>query len=466
MTEPKRPVFWYQGLFLQPHHFQHADLFAQSQLWPLKRYLQPYFWGVCRLKVNETALREGTFELTNGEFIFQDGTWVSLPGNSRVNPRSFRDAAPHDDRLKVYLGLHKWRDDRPNVASLTGHDLPSDINRRFVSDPETYESPDLYQQGPTAQLKLLDYGLRLFWEAEAGEATDFHLLPIARLKLDNRLPELCEDFIPPLVTTGASDAALEMIRSIQGLLLARSHLLDTYKEREGLVGPMSGFNLFSFLALRSLNRYIPILSHMAEAVDLHPWHIYATLRQLVGELSSFSDQRDALGGLKDGSGRMAPYDHENLGHCFQTATLLIEELLDALTGGAETSITLQREGDYFRGKIPADFFGAHYGYYFRIRSRESRQKLVETASHVVKLGADEEMEELMSRALPGVRIEPVKGPLPGLAEVPDVINMKADTSSRSWDEVRKRRTICLYWKEAPGDMTVALIIARSQEEMR
>ena len=466
MTEPKRPVFWYQGLFLQPHHFQHADLFTQSQLWPLKQYLQPYFWGVCRLKVNETALREGIFELANGEFIFQDGTWVSLPGNGRVKPRSVKDAASEDDRLKVYLGLHKWRDDRPNVASLTGLDLPSDIDRRFVSGPETFESSDLYQQGPTAQLKLLDYGLRLFWEAEAAEATEFHLLPIARLKLDTRLPELCTDFIPPLVTTGASDAALDVIRSIQGLLLARSHLLDTYKRREGLVGPMSGFNLFSFLALRSLNRYIPLLSHMAEATDLHPWHIYGTLRQLVGELSSFSEQRDALGRLEDGSGRMAPYDHENLGHCLQTAALLIEEMLDALTGGAETSIPLQREGDYFRGKIPADFFGAQYGYYFQIRSGENRQKLVDMAGHVVKLGADEEMEALMSRALPGVRIEPVKGPLPGLAEMPDMINMKADTSGRSWDEVRTRRTICLYWKEAPVDMTVALIITRSQEETR
>ena len=466
MTEPKRPVFWYQGLFLQPHHFQHADLFTQSLLSPLKQYLQPYFWGVCRLKVNEPALREGIFELAEGEFIFQDGTWVSLHGNGRVKPRSFKDAAPQDDRLKVYLGLHKWRDDRPNVASLTGRDLTSDLDRRFVSGPDAYESSDLYGQGPTAQLKLLDYGLRLFWEAEAGEATEFDLLPIARLKLDTRQPALCADFVPPLVTAGASDAALDTIRSIQGLLLSRSRLLDTYKEREGLVGPHSGFNLFSFLALRSLNRYIPVLSHMTEAVDLHPWHIYGILRQLVGELSSFSGQHDALGSLKDGSMRMAPYDHENLGHCFQTAALLIEEMLDALTGGTETSITLQREGDYFRGKIPADFFGAQYGYYLQIKSRESRQKLVDMASHVVKLGADEEIEALMSRALPGVRIEPVKGPLPGLAEVPDVINMKADTSSRSWDEVRKRRTICLYWKEAPVDMTVALIIARRQEEIR
>ncbi len=466
MTEPRRPVFWYQGLFLQPQHFQHADLFNRSLLSPLRQYLQPYFWGVCRLRVNETALRDRTFELAEGEFIFQDGSWVSLAGNSRVKPRSFKDLAAREDRLTIYLGLRKWRDDRPNVASLAGRDLPSDVDRRFVSGPETHESSDLYQEGPAAQLKLLDYVLRLFWEMETEEAGEFHLLPIARLKLDTRQPELCGDFVPPLVTTGASDALLDTIRSIQGLLYSRCRLLDMYKEREALAGSQSGFHLASFLALRSLNRYIPILSHMAEAIDLHPWHFYGVLRQLVGELSSFSEQYDALGRLKDGSERMAPYDHENLGHCFQTAALLIEEMLDGLFGGTETSITLQREGDYFRGRIPADFFGAQYGYYLQIRTAESRQKLVDMAGHVVKLGADEEIELLMSRALPGVRIEPTKGPVPGLAEVPDVINMRADTSSRSWDEVRKRRTICLYWKDAPADMAVALVIAKRNEGIR
>ena len=196
MTEPRRPVFWYQGLFLQAQHFQHADLFTQSLLAPLRRYLQPYFWGVCRLGVNETALREGTFDLAEGEFIFQDGTWVSLAGNGRVKPRSFKDLAAREDRLTVYLGLRKWRDDRPNVASLTGRDLPSDMDRRFVSGPETYESSDLYQQGPATQLKLLDYALRLFWEMEAEGAGEFHLLPIARLKLDTRQPALCTGFRP------------------------------------------------------------------------------------------------------------------------------------------------------------------------------------------------------------------------------------------------------------------------------
>jgi len=83
MTEPRRPVFWYQGLFLQPQHFQHADLFTQSLLAPLRQYLQPYFWGVCRLGVNETALREGTFDLAEESSSFKmvpGSLWPEMAG--------------------------------------------------------------------------------------------------------------------------------------------------------------------------------------------------------------------------------------------------------------------------------------------------------------------------------------------------------------------------------------------------
>ena len=55
-----RPVFWHQGLFLQPQHFQLADLHQQERLLPFQRYLHPHFWGVARMAMQATALPNGT----------------------------------------------------------------------------------------------------------------------------------------------------------------------------------------------------------------------------------------------------------------------------------------------------------------------------------------------------------------------------------------------------------------------
>ena len=51
----QRPLFWHQGLFLQPQHFQLADLYFQSLLTPLHNFLQPYLWGVQRWEIAEAA---------------------------------------------------------------------------------------------------------------------------------------------------------------------------------------------------------------------------------------------------------------------------------------------------------------------------------------------------------------------------------------------------------------------------
>jgi len=53
MTDPIRPIFWYQGLFLQPQHFQRQDLLAQFRLQPFQTYMHPHFWGFGKLRIQE-----------------------------------------------------------------------------------------------------------------------------------------------------------------------------------------------------------------------------------------------------------------------------------------------------------------------------------------------------------------------------------------------------------------------------
>ena len=65
-----KPVFWHQGLFLQPQHFQLAEQNQQARLYPYHHYLQPHFWGVCRLQLLASSLSHRTCEIESGEFIF------------------------------------------------------------------------------------------------------------------------------------------------------------------------------------------------------------------------------------------------------------------------------------------------------------------------------------------------------------------------------------------------------------
>jgi len=90
-----RPLFWHQGLLLQPHHFQQADFYFQSLLTPYYRFIQPYLWGTGELEIQESALGNRSFDLVSGEFLMPDKTHIVLPGNALVEPRSFDEDSGH-----------------------------------------------------------------------------------------------------------------------------------------------------------------------------------------------------------------------------------------------------------------------------------------------------------------------------------------------------------------------------------
>ena len=68
----ERPLFWHQGLFLQPQHFQLQDRYIQSLLTPAAAWHQPHFWGVGSLAVQESALGNLAFNVSGGEFLFPE----------------------------------------------------------------------------------------------------------------------------------------------------------------------------------------------------------------------------------------------------------------------------------------------------------------------------------------------------------------------------------------------------------
>ena len=62
----QRPIFWNQGILLQPQHFQLLDRTCQGLLAPYQKYQEPHFWGVGSLALSKSALGTRTFSVTEG----------------------------------------------------------------------------------------------------------------------------------------------------------------------------------------------------------------------------------------------------------------------------------------------------------------------------------------------------------------------------------------------------------------
>jgi type VI secretion system protein ImpJ len=125
-----RPIFWGQGMFLQPQHFQQQDGYHEARLRCYLHWLLPFCWGVKTLAINETALRNFMFEIEPCELVTWGGTLVrfqgdALPSNARISPRSVEQALdPGGGPVGVYLGVKRLQREEANAS------LRPEVDRR------------------------------------------------------------------------------------------------------------------------------------------------------------------------------------------------------------------------------------------------------------------------------------------------------------------------------------------------
>ncbi len=462
--ETRKPLFWHQGLFLQPHHFQLQDQYVQSLLIPYQEFIEPYLWGVAHVSVSGAALGNRSFELVKGEFLFQDGTHVSIPGNGIIEPRSFEeDWIEGDKPLKAYVGLKKWDASGENVTVLPDLQGIGQIATRFVTKTDPDEVGDLYQPGPKAQVKSLRFVLRVFWETEKDQLGDYLLIPIAQIERQGEELKLSERYIPPCLNMNSSENILQLMKEIRDQLASRARQLEEYKTQKGVHTAEFGTrDMIYVLALRSLNRYVPLLYHYLESPQIHPWPVFGLLRQLIGELSSFSDQVNFLGDAADGTALLRAYDHQDLGGCFLSAQSLITQLLDAITSGPEYVIRLVYDGTYFAAELQPAIFEGRNRFFLVLETEADPAPLLQSVETVVKLGARESLPILIARALPGVGLEHLTVPPQELPRRSHSLYFQIDHHSDQWSPVEKGRNIALYWDDAPEDLkTEMMVVGRS-----
>ena len=460
----KKPLFWHQGLFLQPQHFQYLDQYFQSLLSPILKYQCPCFWGVVdEIEVNESALENRAFEMLKGRFLFQDGTDIVFPGNSVIQPTSFDEAWVEAEKpFTVYLGLRKFDKAAQNVSVLPSLDDPSGISTRFVATENPEEMVDMYRGGPPAQVKRLNYVLKIFWENEVKELGNYYLIPLAQLQRNGKEIKFSQKFISPVISVSASGELVKIIKEIRDQVVSRCRQLEEYKSPKEIQSSdfEAGYMIY-LLALRSLNRFVPVLFHLMETPNIHPWVYYGVLRQLVGELSTFSEQVSATGELFDGTRVLPIYDHQNLWTCFSDVHTLITGLLNRIIIGPEHVLRLKRDVDYFASEdIPVNVFDGRNVFYLAVKTDDEPDKTIQSILTIAKLSSPEHIGTLISRALHGIKLEQSMIPPPGLPRRPNVFYFKIDNNSPQWPDVQQSKNISLHWDAAPEDTRVEIIILR------
>jgi type VI secretion system protein ImpJ len=448
-------------LFLQPQHFQLNDLYQQERLMPFQRYLHPHFWGVARMALQTSALANGVCEVQDAEFLFPDGSFVSVPGNGVMLARSFDPAAITLDKpFTIYAGLRKWRSHEGNVTVVPDLTQVAGVTTRYVSPAQPEDVPDVYQEGPEAKVRSLYHVVRLLWDGEQDELVDHELIPIARLVRDGESLKPAPDFIPPVLSLESSVELYRLVRDMRDEFTSRALQIEVYKT------PVHGESDFDpallryKLALRTLARYVPLLMHYSETPSAHPWDLYGLLRSFAGELSTFGMRLNLLGEDAQGNRQIPAYDHQKLGTCFERLRRLIVELLNEITIAPQFKVDMQFDGTAHTAMIPPRFLEEPNDYYLVFNLRTPIEQHLDTIATAAKLGARNTVESLVERSLPGIAFRYTQVPPPGLPRRSNTHYMRIDTRDSQWPDVERSRELGFVWKDAPEDLRMELVVLR------
>ncbi|MCO4787390.1 MAG: type VI secretion system baseplate subunit TssK, partial [Marinomonas atlantica] len=335
-----KPLYWHQGLFLQPNHFQYQDSYNEFIQSVIRRTVVPLAWGVANLDVDTSSLVAGQVSFKMLRALLPDGTLFSFPENARLADRVLDNQvwADRNKPLKIYIGIKK-RNEEPLVQREDALDNHR-INSRYVIDRDSAILTNRYEQSESVDAQVLSLVGRLWFESELDQATGYDLMPVLQLIQDGDHIRLDDEYIPPCITLRGAQTLIELLRSVKEEVLSRTRQLEDYKQ------PSTSYTVSEFnprqmryrLALQVLARYVQQLSHLLEVPDLTPERAYSCLRELTAELSAFTPLSTATCEIAPEGVQLPAYDHLNLGRCFSTAKLLIHRLLNEITVASEAMV--------------------------------------------------------------------------------------------------------------------------------
>ncbi|PTN35974.1 type VI secretion system baseplate subunit TssK [Desulfonatronum sp. SC1] len=456
------PIYWHQGLFLQPQHFQILNRQFTDTLAPLLSNLIPFFWGVAEVGVNDAALAAGRFELTQISVLFPStARVVNFPGNAVCGGRQLSlEAIPVDGTLTVYVGLRAMKPGEPNVTVAETPAQMAAAPTRLTVPVEPENVLDDYGDGPSAQVRRMSYVLNLVFENELDQAGDFDLIPVARLTREGDRTALDRSFVPPCLTLSGSVALAALLKELRDRVLGKARQLEGYKNLSG--GASTEFTLL-LMALRTLSRFAARMDHAVETPCLSPWNAYGILRELVAELSVFSLDISALGENWQDEKLVPDYAHTDLGRCFRGTRDVIVSLLESISAGPRFVTRFEFKDPYWTADIPNQILAetkTSGGEFWLVLHSEvvDPQTMRDSASRMLKLSATSAMGSLLVRALPGIPLAASDSPPAGMPRRHGAIYFRIGRESPLWAEIEKNGSIALHWTEAPKDLDAQLAV--------
>lgn len=328
MTQDRKRLVWFEGMTLDPHHFQQWDRYQHHMVEDRIRAFTPYSWGLTDLSIDTDRLRNGEFVITTCCGVFPDGLTIDLPNTGQPpSPKNVQDAfEPQQERLPVILAVPAERRDGGNVTMQNG---VKRRDTRYLSETVGVVDENTGSNERRIEVAHANVQVRLGQEP-TGNDTTMQIAEVERTASGTF--ELVSDFIPPSLRVSASERLKTILRRLVEKLVSKS---STFAERRDNIlaqRELSPSDVTAMGLLGAVNTLLPEIQHHHASQESHPKEVYLTLCRLAGQLAAYTPE------AKVQPRDLPAYNHADLAAAFNP----LVEGLDVLLGGASPRANYDR----------------------------------------------------------------------------------------------------------------------------
>jgi type VI secretion system protein ImpJ len=382
-------VVWSEGLFLRPQHFQQQERYLEAYVQGRAGALRQHSWGLIELEIERDLLAIGKLGLRRARGIFPDGTPFVMPDSDPL-PAPLEIGTQLRDQV-VHLAVPL----RKSGATLSTRGAGTAEITRYRS--HDFQTRDVMSDSPSAvDLEVAALSARLMPESEPAE--DFAQIPVAHVvecRADKQVI-LDDRFIPTAIICSAAPRLATFMSELQGLLHQRGEALAARAVASGRGGAAE---IADFLMLQTINRYEPVITHLAATAGTHPEDLYRFALELAGDLATLTttSRRPA---------QFPGYRHHALRASFEPVIQALRAALSVVLEQNAIAIPLaQKKFGISVGTVNDRTLFDSAVFVLAARADLPAEELRRRFPQQLKIGPVEKIRDLVNLQLPGIAIQ-------------------------------------------------------------
>ena len=390
MSENNR-IIWSEGLFLRPQHFQQQERYLESWIEGRTAALRPYSWGFTELEIERDLLAIGKVGLRRARGVFPDGTPFAMPENEPLPAPLEVGTQLRDQVIYLAIPLRKSGALQSRRAGMS-----AELTRYRTRDLDIRDVAT--ESAASTELEIGALNSLLISQGEPAD--DFARIPLAHVvecRADNQVI-LDDRFIPTVLRCAGAARLATFLMELQGLLHQRAEALAARAVASGRGGAAE---IADFLMLQIVNRYEPVVTHLATNPGLHPEELYRLALEITGELATLT-----------AASRRPPqfptYRHDALRASFEPVINALRGCLSVVMEQNAIPIPLAHKKFGISVASVADqtlFDSA--AFVLAARADIPAEELRRRFPAQVKIGSVEKIRDLVNLQLPGVGLQPM-----------------------------------------------------------